>query len=64
MGAAEEGGGEAIRIDISAGSMYLAIVPCRNPMDKQASMRPFRDPVYSSPRGAAAACRRSSSHHA
>jgi hypothetical protein len=29
------------------GSVYLAIVPCRNLMNKRLSVRPFGDRVYS-----------------
>ena len=29
------------------GSVYLAIVPCRDSMDKRSSVRPFLDQVYS-----------------
>jgi hypothetical protein len=36
-----------IRVDISVGSVYLAIVPCRDLMNKRPSVRPFRDRVYS-----------------
>ena len=42
-----EGEGEVIPVDISVGSVYLAIVPCRDSMNKQPSVRPFRDRVYS-----------------
>ena len=42
-----EGGGELIPIDISVCSVYLVMVPCRDSMDKQPSIRPFRDRVYS-----------------
>src|SRR5712671_6635828 len=53
ISASEEGGGEGIRVDIVAGSVYLAIVPCRDSMDKRPSIRPFRDRAYSVPaRGA------------
>ena len=38
---------EMIRIDISIGSMYLAIVPCRDSIDKRWSVRPFLNRVYS-----------------
>jgi len=40
---------EAIRIDIGAGSVYLAIVPFRGPIDKGPSVRPFHDREYSAP---------------
>jgi hypothetical protein len=36
-----------IPIDISVGSVYLAIVPCRDSMNKRPSVRPFRNWVYS-----------------
>jgi hypothetical protein len=36
-----------IRVDISVGSVYQAIVPCRDFIDKRPSVRPFRDRVYS-----------------
>jgi len=42
-----EGEGEVIPVDISVGSVYLAIVPCRDLMNKRPSVRPFRDRVYS-----------------
>ena len=42
-----EGEGEVIPVDISVGSVYLAIVPCRDVMNKRPSVRPLRDRVYS-----------------
>ena len=41
--------GEVIRIDIRAASVYLAMVPCRDSIDKRPSVRPFRDRPYSMP---------------
>jgi hypothetical protein len=38
---------EVIPVDISVASVYLAIVPCRDSMNKQPSVRPFRDRIYS-----------------
>jgi hypothetical protein len=45
--AGAEGEDEVIRVDISVGSVYLAIVPCRDLIDKRPFVRPFRDRVYS-----------------
>jgi hypothetical protein len=42
-----DGEEEVIPVDISVGSVYLAIVPCRDSMNKQPSVRPFQDRVYS-----------------
>ena len=42
-----ESEGELIPVDISGGSVYLAIVPRRGLMNKQSSVRPFRDRIYS-----------------
>ena len=42
-----EGEGEVIPVDISVGSVYLAIVPCRDLMNKRSFVRPFRDRNYS-----------------
>ena len=42
-----EGEGEVIPVDISVGSVYLAIVPCRELMNKQSPVRPVRDRIYS-----------------
>jgi hypothetical protein len=36
-----------IPVDISVGSVYLAMVPCRDLMNKRSSVRPVRDRVYS-----------------
>ena len=41
------GEGEVIPIDISVGSVYLAIVPCRDLMNKRPSERPVRNRIYS-----------------
>ena len=41
------GAGGAFWIDMSTGSVYLAIVPCRDSINKRWSVRPFRDRVYS-----------------
>ena len=45
--AGADGEEEVIPVDISVGSVYLAIVPCRDSMNKQPSVRPFQDRVYS-----------------
>ena len=49
ISAREDDGGEGIRIDIAAGSVYLAIVPWRDPMDKRPPIRRFRNRTYSPP---------------
>ena len=41
------GEGDVIPVDISVGSVYLAIVPCRELMNKQSPVRPVRDRIYS-----------------
>jgi hypothetical protein len=33
------GGGKAVRIDIVMGSVYLAMVPCRDAIDKQPTLK-------------------------
>jgi hypothetical protein len=42
-----DGEGEVIPVDISVGSVYLAIVPCWDSMNKRSSVRPLRDRIYS-----------------
>jgi hypothetical protein len=49
ISANEDSGGEGILVDMAAGSMYLAIVPCRGSMDKRLSSRLFGDHAYSVP---------------
>jgi hypothetical protein len=40
IGAREDHGDEAIQIDTGAGSMYLVIVPSRDPINKRGFMEP------------------------
>ena len=42
-----EGEGEVIPVDISVRSVYLAIVPRRESMNKRPFVRPVRDVIYS-----------------
>ena len=42
--AGDDGEGEVIRIDISVGSVYLAIVPCRDSMNKRPSRQTLPGP--------------------
>jgi hypothetical protein len=49
ISASEGRGGEGIRLDMTMGSVYLAIVPRRDSMDKQPTIRLFRVRAYSVP---------------
>jgi len=49
IGAREDYGDKAIRIDTSAGSMYLVIAPSRDPIDKQVIYGAFPRLDYSTP---------------